>query len=116
MSETPAKNTRLTIIDEEGQLRIKGRNETDHNTILTRILLPIARSLHVNQLRASGLQVAGHSTTDPDNHWKPTTGPPVTFRWSNLPAPLPSLPARNPIFNKLQNAQSYTVNSCFYRS
>ncbi len=37
MSETPAKNRGLTIIDEEGQLRIKGKNETDHNTIITSI-------------------------------------------------------------------------------
>ncbi len=36
-TEEVAKNKGITIIDEEGHLRIKGKNETDHNTIITTI-------------------------------------------------------------------------------
>ncbi len=36
-SQEVAKNKGITIIDEEGQLRVKGKNETDHNTIITSI-------------------------------------------------------------------------------
>ncbi len=47
MTKDTAASVTSTIVDEEGSLRIKGKNETDHNTILTNIRINQPRTPHI---------------------------------------------------------------------